>query len=44
MGLARTGNLYTPEEYLELERKSENRHEYIDGEIFEMAGDGKRHN
>lgn len=44
MGLAQPKNLYTPEEYLELERKSEIRHEYIDGEIFEMAGANKRHN
>ena len=44
MGLAKPKDFYTPEEYLELERKSEIRHEYIDGEIFEMAGAGKRHN
>lgn len=44
MGLAQTENLYTPEDYLEMERKSEIRHEFIDGEIFEMAGAGKRHN
>ncbi len=44
MGLAQPKNLYTPEEYLELERKSEIRHEYIDGEIFEMSGATKRHN
>ncbi len=36
--------LYTAEEYLELERESEFRHEYIGGEIFEMAGGNKRHN
>jgi Uma2 family endonuclease len=35
---------YTPEEYLELERKAETRHEYNDGEIFAMAGGSKRHN
>lgn len=44
MGLAKTKDLYTPEEYLEFERNSEVRHEYIDGEIFEMAGASKRHN
>ena len=36
--------LYTPQEYLILERASEIRHEYLDGEIFEMAGANKRHN
>jgi Uma2 family endonuclease len=30
---------YTPEEYLELERKAETRHEYIDGEIFPIDRD-----
>jgi Uma2 family endonuclease len=44
MGLAQPKDLYTPEEYLRLERESDVRHEYIDGEIFEMAGAGKRHN
>ncbi len=44
MGLAQQKILYSPEEYLEFERKSEVRHEYIDGEIFEMAGANKRHN
>lgn len=34
----------TPEEYLELERKSEERHEFFDGEIFAMAGAKRRHN
>ncbi len=45
MGLAKKKpEIYTPEEYLEFERNSEIRHEYIDGEIFEMAGGNKRHN
>ena len=35
---------YSPEEYLLLEREAEFRHEYLDGEIFEMAGGKKRHN
>jgi len=35
MGLAqKKPKFYTPEEYLELERDSEIRHEYIDGEIM----------
>lgn len=28
----------TPEQYLEIERKAEFRSEYIDGEMFAMAG------
>ena len=35
---------YTAKEYLELEREGEFRHEYLDGEIFEIAGANKRHN
>lgn len=34
----------TPEEYLEFERKSEERHEYFDGEIFAMSGARRNHN
>ena len=34
---------YTPEEYLAIEREAEFRHEYIDGEIFEMAGESLSH-
>lgn len=45
MGLAqKKPTLYSPEEYLRLERSSNVRHEYIDGEIFEMAGGNRRHN
>ncbi|MGI8885279.1 MAG: Uma2 family endonuclease [Pyrinomonadaceae bacterium] len=45
MGLAKQKpKFYTPEEYLEFERNSETRHEYLDGEIFEMAGANKHHN
>jgi Uma2 family endonuclease len=33
----------TPEQYLELERKGEFRHEYIEGEIVAMAGAGLNH-
>ena len=35
---------YTPEEYLELEEKSEFRNEYIDGEITPMTGGTPNHN
>ncbi len=34
----------TPEEYLEFEQKSEERHEYFDGEIFAMSGAKRNHN
>lgn len=36
--------LYTFEEYEELEREEGVRYEYIDGEVFAMAGTTKRHN
>lgn len=35
---------YTPEEYLELEVNSEERHEYIAGEIISMTGGTPNHN
>jgi len=35
---------YTPEEYLELEISSEERHEYINGEIVPMTGGIPNHN
>jgi Uma2 family endonuclease len=34
---------YTVEQYLEIERKSEERHEYMDGIIYEMAGESDEH-
>ncbi len=34
---------YTPEEYLRLEREAEERHEYLDGEIYAMAGESWAH-
>jgi Uma2 family endonuclease len=43
MSLPRRELLYTPEEYLEMERASETRHEYIDGYIYEMAGESLSH-
>ncbi|MEQ1644331.1 MAG: Uma2 family endonuclease [Pyrinomonadaceae bacterium] len=33
----------TPEEYLEFERAADSRHEYVDGEIYEMAGESLAH-
>lgn len=35
--------LYTVEEYLKLEEQSDVKHEFIDGEIFAMAGGTERH-
>ncbi|MBR8837240.1 MAG: Uma2 family endonuclease [Stigonema ocellatum SAG 48.90 = DSM 106950] len=35
---------YSPEEYLSLEVASENRHEYIDGQIIPMTGGTPNHN
>lgn len=34
----------TVEEYLEFEKTSDVRHEYVDGAIYAMAGESKRHN
>jgi Uma2 family endonuclease len=34
---------YTPEEYLALERKARDKHEFFEGEIFAMAGATKEH-
>ena len=39
----KTERARTEAEYLELERKSEERHEYLDGEIFLMAGESPSH-
>lgn len=36
--------IFTPEQYLALEVEAEERHEYIDGEIFLMAGGMPNHN
>lgn len=33
----------TPEEYLEIERNAEHKHEYFDGEMFAMAGGSPEH-
>ncbi len=35
---------YSPEEYLAFERKSETKHEYLDGQIYAMAGASPTHN
>jgi len=36
--------LFTPEEYLTLERASEHKSEYLEGEIYAMAGGSPEHN
>ena len=36
--------MLTPEEYLEGERRSDIRHEFIDGQVYAMAGASERHN
>jgi Uma2 family endonuclease len=43
MSLAQTQPRYTVEEYLALERESEERHEYLDGQIYAMAGESTQH-
>lgn len=35
---------YTPEQYLEIDRKAERRSEYVSGEIIAMAGASREHN
>ena len=37
-------NYYTPEQYLEIDRKAERRSEYVNGEIMEVAGASREHN
>jgi Uma2 family endonuclease len=44
MGQAALRTGLSPREYLEIERSSEQRHEYVDGEIFAMAGGTREHN
>lgn len=39
----KTAAIYTPEEYLNFEREAETRHEYLDGEIYAMAGESLSH-
>jgi Uma2 family endonuclease len=45
MGLAKVKleNLLTPEEYLNFERKSDVRHDFLDGKIYSMAGESLSH-
>ena len=43
MSVAQSERRYTIDEYLELERNSEQRHEYVDGYIYAMAGESPEH-
>lgn len=43
MSMPRYEPIYTVDEYLALERSSEERHVYVDGEIFMMAGESLPH-
>jgi Uma2 family endonuclease len=43
MSLPQTHTRYSVAEYLALERESEERHEYLDGEIYAMAGESPEH-
>ncbi|HXG94517.1 MAG TPA: Uma2 family endonuclease [Blastocatellia bacterium] len=43
MSLPRTFPIFTPEDYLALERASEIRHEYLDGFVYAMAGESPEH-
>ncbi|HMS43532.1 MAG TPA: Uma2 family endonuclease [Pyrinomonadaceae bacterium] len=46
MGLAKlkTETVFTAEDYLKFERESSSRHEFLDGEIYSMAGESLSHN
>lgn len=43
MSLPHAHTSYSVEEYLALERESEERHEYLDGQIYAMAGESPEH-
>lgn len=45
MGLAKIKpqNFHTPEEYLDFEREAKTRHEFLNGEIYAMAGESLSH-
>ncbi len=45
MGLAKlkTQVVFTAEEYLDFERKGDSRHEFLDGEVYAMAGESLSH-
>ena len=43
MSVSQSEARYTVEEYLALEREAEERHEYLDGQIYLMAGESPEH-
>jgi Uma2 family endonuclease len=43
MGLAQPKSYYTVEDYLRIERSSDERYEFLDGEIYLMAGESDAH-
>jgi Uma2 family endonuclease len=43
MGAPKLKPMYTVDEYLAIERASEERYEYVDGEIYAMAGESGEH-
>jgi Uma2 family endonuclease len=43
MSWPQTHHVFTPEEYLALERPSEIRHEFLDGTVYAMAGETPEH-
>ena len=45
MGLAKVkaDTLFAPEDYLTLEREADTRHEFLDGEVYTMAGESLPH-
>lgn len=44
MGLPKRESYFTPEEYLAFERAAKSKHEYLDGQIYAMAGGSPQHN
>src|SRR5215475_4575065 len=43
MSLPQTQIRYTEEQYLSIEREADERHEYLDGQIYAMAGESPEH-